>query len=64
MSLTDGLLDNRRKTGNFTFASEMLAVCGGDGAIPRTHIRRLVRLLNPKMWTGPSSDIHSIGNNN
>jgi len=58
--MTDGLLDYRRKTSNFTFASEMLAVCAGDGVILRPHIRRLLWLLNPKMWTGPSMD---IGNN-
>uniref|UniRef100_A0A0N8EDF1 Uncharacterized protein n=1 Tax=Daphnia magna TaxID=35525 RepID=A0A0N8EDF1_9CRUS len=52
--LLDGLLDYRRKTSNFTFAAEMLAVCGGDGVIRRVHMRRLVWLLNPKMWTGPS----------
>ncbi|EFX87209.1 cobalamin-binding-like protein [Daphnia pulex] len=58
--LLDGLLDYRRKTDNFTFASEMLAVCAGDGVILRTDIRRLVWLLNPKMWTGPSLDIDTL----
>nr|CAH0110979.1 unnamed protein product [Daphnia galeata] len=58
--LLDGLLDYRRKTDNFTFASEMLAVCSGDGVIRRTHIRRLVWLLNHKMWTGPSIDIDTL----
>ena len=53
--MTDGLLDHRRETDNFTFASEMLAVCGGDGTVRRTHIRRLVRLLNPQLL--PSGDI-------
>ncbi|XP_057380179.1 uncharacterized protein CG3556-like [Daphnia carinata] len=58
--LLDGLLDYRRKTNNFTFAMEMLAVCGGDGVIRRVHIRRLVWLLNPKMWTSPSISFDTL----
>ncbi|KAI9557916.1 cobalamin-binding-like protein [Daphnia sinensis] len=58
--LLDGLLDYRRKTNNFTFAMEMLAVCGGDGVIRRVHIRRLVWLLNPKMWTSPAISFDTL----
>ena len=54
------MLDQRRYTNDFTFASEMLAVCGGDGNIRRTHIRRLIKLLNPKQWIDPSTDIGII----
>ena len=53
----DGMLDQRRYTNDFTFLSEMLAVCGADGNIRRTHIRRLIKLLNPNQWIDPLADI-------